>query len=52
MLLRCFCKHAGQDALHGDGRRVHNKTTKPVDTPNKNYRCTVCKHERPVKGNQ
>ena len=36
----CICKHAGQDALHGSGKRVMNeKVSKGTKTE---YRCTVC----------
>jgi hypothetical protein len=37
-ILRCGCKHPGQDALHGKGRRVHNDTS----VRGGEYRCTVC----------
>jgi hypothetical protein len=32
---RCNCKHAGQDALHGEGMRVKNNSSNGP-------RCTVC----------
>ncbi len=54
MILRCVCSHAGQDALHGDGRRVHNMM-KPLDkssTSQPSYCCTVCKRVRTAKGDQ
>lgn len=38
-ILTCTCQSPQQDALHGAGRRVHNKTAKK-DPPE--YRCTVC----------
>lgn len=44
MILHCNCNHAGQDALHGKGNRVHNAMHKS-DTRQK-YRCTVCRTER------
>ena len=37
-ILRCGCKHPGQDALHGPGQRVHNWAEKA-----KQWRCTICK---------
>lgn len=45
MILYCNCNHAGQDALHGKGNRVHNALLKKQGVTQK-YRCTVCKTER------
>ena len=39
-ILNCTCKHEYQDAKHGKGKRVHNKTAKDE------YRCTVCNKEK------
>jgi len=33
----CLCQHAGQDGLHGPGRRVHNFAPKKGQ-----WRCSVC----------
>ena len=41
MILRCDCKHEGQDSLHGKGNRVFNPISKPGF-----YRCTVCLKEK------
>lgn len=42
-VLKCKCEHAGQDAIHGEGNRAHNKQEKKgkVGT-NHAYACTVC----------
>ena len=42
-ILKCKCTHAGQDAIHGKGQRVHNKREKKgkVGT-NHAYACTSC----------
>lgn len=57
MILSCFrCSDnsgAGakfQDEAHGDGRRVHNECAKSGTGPIQ-FRCTVCKAERPAKRN-
>ena len=39
-IIPCRCKHAGQDALHGAGRRVHN----PMKPGSGKYRCSVCQN--------
>ena len=39
LLIRCTCKSDGQDKLHGDGVRVHNKSNKSAHNT---YKCTVC----------
>ena len=44
-ILKCTCKNSYQDAKHGHGRRVHNKTKKGADGANI-YRCTVCGSEK------
>ena len=36
-ILRCSCKHAGQDILYGNGQRVHNQCEKSTK-----WRCVVC----------
>ena len=38
-VMECTCKNNFQDAIHGAGRRVFNKTAKndPAE-----WRCTVC----------
>jgi len=43
-ILKCTCKHEGQDKLHGPGKRVHNQT-KDHDV----FRCTVCSKLRSDK---
>ena len=43
MIVKCDCKHEGQDALHGKGNRVGNKTTK------NQTRCTVCLSQNNIK---
>lgn len=55
MILSCFrCANnsgdgaAFQDAEHGDGKRVHNECAK-AGTGAIQYRCTICKTERPAK---
>jgi len=40
----CTCEHAGQDAIHGKGKRVMNLTKKTVGT-SPIWRCTVCGKE-------
>ena len=42
-ILNCTCKNAGQDALHGAGRRVMNETAKE-----NTFRCTSCGYEKSV----
>lgn len=40
-ILRCTCKHEGQDKLNGPQMRVFNfKGKSRADSPE--YRCTVC----------
>lgn len=51
MILSCGCDHKGQDALHGQGRRVFNLTTKG-QAGQKVFRCTVCGAERAVGGSE
>lgn len=41
----CSCHHPAQDAMHGDGMRVHNVTK---DTAPQTARCTVCEQKRRV----
>lgn len=36
-ILRCSCKHHGQDVLHGPQQRVHNWAVKAEQ-----WRCTIC----------
>ncbi len=57
MILSCFrCSDnmgAGaefQNEAHGHGKRVHNECAKKSNMPIQ-YRCTVCKTERPAKMN-
>jgi hypothetical protein len=45
MIMKCKCKHAGQDLLHGFENRVFNKTEKAKQGPPV-FRCTVCKAEK------
>lgn len=46
-VLKCSCRHPGQDAVHGDGNRVHNPLG-IVDARNKirAFRCTVCRDKK------
>lgn len=44
----CRCKHAGQDALHGCGRRVHTVTKQSNKPADRTLRCTVCRDEKKV----
>lgn len=45
MILRCQCRHKGQDKLHGRSLRAHNPMKcKPGQT--QMWRCTVCVNER------
>lgn len=44
-IIRCTCAHAGQDALHGQSRRVHNELAQAKDRA-RVWRCTVCGRER------
>jgi hypothetical protein len=44
-IMHCKCAHDGQDALHGPGRRVFNKTSKDV-VGKPVWRCTVCATEK------
>lgn len=37
----CDCKHEGQDAIHGKGKRVKNAVAKKGEK--QEYRCTVCR---------
>lgn len=37
-IVRCNCKHVGQDQLHGRGRRVANSMTGKTGY----FKCTVC----------
>jgi hypothetical protein len=41
MLMKCSCRHTGQDNLHGEGIRVFNKVSKE-----NSFRCSVCKTEK------
>lgn len=41
MIAKCKCNHAGQDKLHGEGRRVFNKTEIKVSDKDV-YRCSCC----------
>lgn len=49
-ILKCTCRHAGQDELHGAGMRVHNRAgvsgRKKASEDDVVYRCTVCSKER------
>ena len=47
IIRKCTCDHAGQDRLHGAGKRVMNKTTKKIEE-RPVYRCTVCGKEHKV----
>ena len=47
MIAACTCKHAGQDALHGAGKRVWNECA--VKDKKQDIRCTVCGQTREIK---
>lgn len=40
-IIPCGCKHTYQDAVYGNGKRVHN-----VGAKSGKLRCTVCKTEK------
>ena len=46
MILYCTCKHEYQDAVYGQGKRVHNECSTKAAKSRKvevtGYRCTVC----------
>lgn len=42
-IISCTCKHASQDMLHGEGKRVYVQT---MQNDKKTYRCTVCLKEK------
>jgi len=48
MIIKCSCKHEGQDKLHGKGMRVHNICKLDDDTMN-GLRCTVCLNEKDIR---
>ena len=45
MIMKCTCKHEGQDKLHGTSNRVFNELDKKGGTES-HYRCTVCLKEK------
>jgi len=49
MIIKCTCKHAGQDKLNGLNKRVANVTAKKTTVGNVIVRCTVCLNETSVK---
>lgn len=40
-IMRCNCKHEGQDQLYGPGMRLFNPTGKGSDQ-GRDYICTIC----------
>ena len=46
-IVRCKCKHEGQDSIHGKGNRVANETAKG-SAGKLVVRCTVCLAEHTV----
>lgn len=42
MIIKCNCKHEGQDALHGKGMRLHNPGVRQGKDAIVKFRCTVC----------
>jgi len=46
MVMYCSCEHEGQDSLHGNRKRVFNKTRKLFGLKTYVYRCTVCGNEK------
>ena len=48
-ILACpYCKHPGQDSLHGQELRLHNLTRQQKPEAERTWRCTVCKNEKSV----
>lgn len=43
-IIKCDCKNEYQDEKYGKDQRVHNKTS---GKDGRNWRCTVCKKEKP-----
>ena len=39
-ILSCTCQHSYQDAIYGQGKRLHNYAPKELGTGG--WRCTVC----------
>lgn len=50
MIIKCTCKHEGQDRLHGVGNRVANPVKAKMSGETSRYRCTVCKTEHTKQG--
>lgn len=44
MIIKCTCKHPGQDKLNGKQKRVYNETS-TVNGKQPIYRCSVCLKE-------
>lgn len=42
MIIKCTCRHEGQDAINGTGMRVANRRAKPIKDKTYEHRCTVC----------
>lgn len=53
-ILTCHpCKaHFWQDATHGAGRRVHNRTRDGARDGRYGWRCTVCGNEKAESGEE
>ncbi len=49
MKTTCTCNNPGQDALHGKGVRIFNRTAKKRGDTFE-HRCTVCGATRTVEG--
>lgn len=44
-VLKCRCEYKQQDALYGEGNRLHNRMPS-TDRPVQGWRCTVCGNEK------
>ena len=48
MIVKCNCKHEGQDKLYGEGMRVYNKCRSKATGKWTAARCTICLKEKEV----
>lgn len=44
-VIKCICKSEFQDKIYGEGKRLHNMTSKQNNTV---ARCTVCSKENNI----
>ena len=42
VILPCTCRHPNQDAIYGEGFRLHNRCCDDMKRPMRGARCTVC----------